>query len=191
DLYNSLQASLDKRFAGGLQFQAAYTWSKSIDQASSFEGILNPVDPRRSRGLSQFDARHRFVLSYYWEPPLPKYQGAAGKLINGWALSGITSFQSGFPIRILSSADNELMNSFDFELPGEPDQLKPFRTQDPRTQRSIHRCLAESATLREPFVVGRGSTIGTSRCTKIPALPRTPILSSGLSSSMLSITRSS
>ncbi|HZR30553.1 MAG TPA: TonB-dependent receptor [Terriglobales bacterium] len=131
--YNSLQASLDKRFAGGLQFQAAYTWSKSIDQASSFEGILNPVDPRRSRGLSQFDARHRFVLSYYWEPPLPKYQGAAGKLINGWALSGITSFQSGFPIRILSSADNELMNSFDFELPGEPDQLKPFRTQDPRT----------------------------------------------------------
>jgi hypothetical protein len=62
--YNSLQASLDKRFAHGLQFTAAYTFSKSIDQASSFEGILNPTDPRRSRSLSVFDARHRFVVSY-------------------------------------------------------------------------------------------------------------------------------
>src|SRR5207249_12222907 len=60
--YNSLQASLEKRMSHGLQFQVAYTWSKSFDQASSFEAILNPLDPRRSRSLSQFDARHRFVL---------------------------------------------------------------------------------------------------------------------------------
>ncbi len=130
--YNSLQTSLEKRFAHGLQLQAAYTWSKSIDEASSFEGILNPVDPSRSRALSLFDARHRFVVSYYWELPVPKYSGVAGKALNGWAISGITTFQSGFPIRITSSADNELMNSFDFELPGEPDQLKPFHTQDPK-----------------------------------------------------------
>src|SRR6185437_10302939 len=45
--YNSLQASLEKRFAHGLQFTAAYTFSKSFDEASSFEGILNPIDPRR------------------------------------------------------------------------------------------------------------------------------------------------
>ncbi len=41
--YNSLQVSLEKRFSQGLQFSAAYTWSKSIDEASSFEGILNPL----------------------------------------------------------------------------------------------------------------------------------------------------
>src|SRR5579862_4682306 len=41
--YNSLQVSLDKRFSHGLQFTAAYTYSKSIDEASSFEGILNPL----------------------------------------------------------------------------------------------------------------------------------------------------
>src|SRR5437764_3890175 len=63
--YHSLQASLDKRFGKGLQFTAAYTFSKSFDQASSFEGILNPIDPRISRSLSAFDARHRIVLSYY------------------------------------------------------------------------------------------------------------------------------
>ena len=100
--YNSLQASLEKRFSHGLQFQAAYTWSKSFDEASSFEGILNPIDPRRSRSLSLFDARHRIVFSYVWELPVPKYAGFKGGILNGWSLSGITTFQTGFPIRITS-----------------------------------------------------------------------------------------
>ena len=99
--YNSLQASLDKRFAHGLQFTAAYTFSKSFDESSSFEGILNPIDPRRSRSLSAFDARHRLVFSYYWELPFRNYSGVSGQVLNGWALSGITTFQTGFPIRIL------------------------------------------------------------------------------------------
>lgn len=131
--YNSLQASLDKRFAHGLQFTAAYTFSKSFDQASSFEGILNPIDPSRSRSLSNFDARHRIVVSYYWELPVPHYSGAKGAFLNGWAVSGITTFQTGFPIRIQSVADNELMYSFDFELPGEPNQIAPFRTMEPQS----------------------------------------------------------
>jgi hypothetical protein len=131
--YNSLQVSLDKRFAHGLQFTTAYTFSKSFDQASSFEGILNPIDPRRSRSLSNFDARHRIVFSYYWELPMHRYSGAKGKLLNGWAISGITTFQTGFPIRIQSLADNELMYSFDFELPGEPNQIAPFRTTKPQS----------------------------------------------------------
>ncbi len=119
--YNSLQVSLD------------YTFSKSFDQASSFEGILNPVDPRRSRSLSNFDARHRIVFSYYWELPFRNYSGAKGKLLNGWAVSGITTFQTGFPIRIQSLADNELMYSFDFELPGQPNQIAPLHTMKPQT----------------------------------------------------------
>lgn len=131
--YNSLQASLDKRFAHGLQFTAAYTFSKSFDQASSFEGILNPIDPRISRSLSGFDARHRLVLSYYWEVPKHNFNGFTDKLLNGWAVSGITTFQTGFPIRISTVADNELMYSFDFELPGEPAQLAPFHTMKPQS----------------------------------------------------------
>jgi hypothetical protein len=61
--YNSLQVSLDKRFAHGLQFTAAYTFSKSIDEASSFEGILNPLPGANNNSLSLFDARDRFVIS--------------------------------------------------------------------------------------------------------------------------------
>lgn len=131
--YNSLQASLDKRFAHGVQLTAAYTFSKSFDEASSFEGILNPIDPRRSRSLSVFDARHRFVLSYYWELPFQHHDGAKGKLLNGWAVSGVTTLQTGFPVRITTLSDNELMYSFDFELPGEPDLVAPFRTLKPQS----------------------------------------------------------
>jgi len=130
--YNSLQVSAEKRFSKGLQFQAAYTWSKSFDYGSSFEDILNPLDFHQSYSLSQFDARHRFVFSYVWQLPLPKLTGAAGKLVDGWGISGITTFQSGFPIRIFSSADNELQFSFDFLLPGEPDLVGKFKSLDPR-----------------------------------------------------------
>jgi outer membrane receptor protein involved in Fe transport len=131
--YNSLQISLEKRFVRGLQFTAAYTYSKSIDEASSFEGILNPLPGARNFAPSLFDARHRLVVSYYWELPLRKFSGFAGKLANGWAISGITTYQTGFPIRITSSSDNELMNSADFEYPGEPNQVAPFTWQRPQS----------------------------------------------------------
>jgi hypothetical protein len=116
-----------------LQFTAAYTFSKSIDEASSFEGILNPLPGADNRSLSLFDARHRFVLSYLWNLPVRKYSGVAGKLLDDWSISGITTYQTGFPIRITSEADNELMNSFDFELPGEPDQLAPLQRLHPQS----------------------------------------------------------
>jgi hypothetical protein len=131
--YNSLQVSVERRFAHGLQFSGAYTWSKSLDEASSFEGILNPLPGAHNRALSLFDARHRFVISYYWEVPARKYSGFAGKLLDNWAVSGITTYQTGFPIRITSSSDLELMNSASFEFPGEPNQIAPFTWQRPQS----------------------------------------------------------
>ena len=127
--YNSLQVSLEKRFSRGLQFDLAYTFSKSFDQASSFEGELNPYDFHRTYSLSQFDARHRLVFSYVWQLPIRKYSGVAGKVLSGWDLSGIYTYQTGFPIRITSSSDNELMYSAFFEYPGEPDQTGAFSTK--------------------------------------------------------------
>jgi hypothetical protein len=130
--YNALQVSLEKRFSHGLLFNLAYTFGKSLDDASTFESLLNPINPRLNRSLSLFDARHRFVFSYYWELPVPKYQGFAGKALNGWSLSGITTVQSGFPIRITQQDDNELQASFDFETPGEPNLVGPFHSINPR-----------------------------------------------------------
>ncbi len=130
--YNSLQASLEKRFSQGVQFLAAYTWSKSIDNASSFEQSLDPTDFSRSRALSLYGATNRFVFSGVWDLPVKKYSGALGAVADGWTVSTIVAFQDGFPIRLQSNLDQELQGSGDFENPGKPDIVAPFTHQDPR-----------------------------------------------------------
>ena len=132
-VYNSLQAELNHRFGHGLEFLASYTWSKSIDNASSFENSVDPLDPERERSLSLFHAAQRFVLSEYWRVPTMPITGWSRYLVNGWALAGIMTLQSGFPIRITSSSDLELMGSFDFEDPGEPNQVAPFQRLNPQS----------------------------------------------------------
>jgi len=119
--YNSFQAMLQKNFSKGLMFQAAYTFGRSFDNASSFESNLNPINPRATYGPSAYDARQRLVINYVWDLPVPKMDGFQGKLLNGWELSGIASFQTGFPIRITSQADiEELDNTYLFEAAGQP-----------------------------------------------------------------------
>jgi len=130
--YNSLQTLANKRFSHGLQFLAAYTWSKSLDNASSFEESVNPLDARKSRALSLFDARHRFVFSEYWRIPDTKSAMWSRHILNGWAVSSILTVQSGFPIRITSTSDLELMSSFDYETAGEPNQIAAFRRLSPQ-----------------------------------------------------------
>ena len=103
-----------------------------MDNASSFENMVNPLDPRRSQSLSSFDARHRFVFSEYWRLPEPRSKAWPRLLFGGWALSGILMAQSGFPIRMISASDQELMNSSNFESIGEPQQIAPFRRLDPQ-----------------------------------------------------------
>ena len=131
--YNSLQALFEKRFSHGLQFQASYTYSKSLDNASSFEEILNPTNFNATYSPSLYDARHRFVFNYVWELPVPKFQGFMGKALNGWQVSGIYTYQSGFPILINNCDDAELEGStLGFECPGKPDITGTFTTHNPR-----------------------------------------------------------
>jgi hypothetical protein len=132
--YNSLQALLEKRFSHGLQFQASYTFSKSLDNASSFESALDPLNFNETYGLSNFDARNRFVFNSVWDLPVPHYDGFKGKLLDGWEVSGILTLQSGFPVRITSQADIEQLDTtFDFEAPGEPNLIGQFKTVSPRS----------------------------------------------------------
>jgi hypothetical protein len=130
--YNSLQVSVDQSFSHGLQFEAAYTLSKSIDNASSFENEMNPINFNLSRALSLFNATHRFVFSPYWTLPISKKSGFAGKIMNGWGTSAIITYQSGFPIRINSSNDTELENSFFFESAGAPNITASLQTFNAR-----------------------------------------------------------
>jgi len=124
--YNSLLATVNKRLSNGLQFLAAYTFAKSIDTAgdslgSAAFGLLgvplfseqvfnNQNELAAQRGLSDFDRRHRFVLSYTWE--LPRLGSHSGfwfsKLAEGWATSGVVTLQFGLPFSILDSAAGTL-----------------------------------------------------------------------------------
>jgi hypothetical protein len=132
--YNSFQAMLQKNFSHGLMFQAAYTYGKTLDNSSSFESALNPYNFRATYGPSAYDARHRFVFNYVWDLPVPKMQGFKGVALNGWELSGIVTFQTGFPIRLTSVADIEEYDSgFLFEAPGEPNFAMAFKRLNPRT----------------------------------------------------------
>jgi hypothetical protein len=98
--YNALWISGNKRLSRGLQFNASYTFSKSIDYNSlNSQGVVvqNSYDLRNDRGLSDFDARHRFVINWIYELP---FRG--NRLVEGWQLSGITQWQTGNPITILA-----------------------------------------------------------------------------------------
>ena len=134
--YNGLQVSLEKNFSHGLLFQASYTFSKAIDQGASFENELNPINPRATRGLSLLDAKNRFVFSPVWELPIPKKEGMAGKVANGWQLSAIITYQSGFPIRMQTQDDAELQSSYFFEDANTPYVTGTVHFLNPKTSGS-------------------------------------------------------
>jgi Carboxypeptidase regulatory-like domain/TonB-dependent Receptor Plug Domain len=131
--YNALQISVERNYSHGLLFQASYTFSKTIDQGSSFEQELNPINFRATRGLSLLDAKHRFVFSPVWDLPIPKRDGFAGKVANGWQLSAIITYQSGFPIRIEDQNDSELESSFFFEDANTPQATTPVSFANPKS----------------------------------------------------------
>lgn len=130
--YNALQVSVEKNYAHGLLFQASYTFSKAIDQGASFEQELNPLNFNATRGLSLLSAKHRFVFSPVWELPIPKHEGFRGKAENGWQLSAIITYQSGFPIRIEDQNDGELQSSFFFEDANTPTATAPVQFLKPQ-----------------------------------------------------------
>src|ERR1700677_4905936 len=118
---------LQKRFSHGLKFPSAYNLSKTIDDGSTFEETLTPFNSKLSRALSIFNSAQRFVISYDWELPTRKYDGFAGKVLDDWEISGITQFQSGFPIRLNTEDDTELINSLFFLGTEAPSLVAPFQ----------------------------------------------------------------
>ena len=131
--YNGLQVSVEKNYSHGLLFQGSYTFSKAIDQGASFENQLNPINPNATRGVSLLSAKHRFVFSPVWELPIPKKEGFEGKVVNGWQVSAIITYQSGFPIRIQDQNDSEFQSSIFFESTNTPYQTGPTQFVNPRT----------------------------------------------------------
>jgi hypothetical protein len=119
-IYHGLQAKFTHRMHRGLQFQAAYTYSHAIDNASDplTPAVGSHTFPRNSRNLAESrgnsdnDTRHVAVINYIWELPLGRGKsylnsGALGKVFEGMQFSGITAVQSGHPFQVRSSVDSQ------------------------------------------------------------------------------------
>jgi hypothetical protein len=104
-----MQLTVAHHFAGGLYLQSAYTYSRSIDNDSTvsvaFVSFFNDQNnPRGSRGLSDFDHRHRSITSFVYELPFYKNTGGIkGRALGGWQTSGVLTVQSGAPFSVLDS----------------------------------------------------------------------------------------
>jgi hypothetical protein len=112
--YNSFEASL-RHSSKSLNVMVAYTYSKSIDQASSLSDPINPFNFSTTRALSAWDLKHNLVITYDYKLPLERLfgrpKGFVKGLAEGWSLTGITRVSSGFPVTIRSDGDNSLMGS--------------------------------------------------------------------------------
>ncbi len=118
--YNGLETSVTRRFHKGLQFQASYVLSRSMDTSSRFHSgatnrtyIMMPQDTNdvnAEYAPSEFDARHRVVLSEIYELPFGQgkkwlQSGPVSAVIGNWAVASIWTFQSGFPYTIYDGSD--------------------------------------------------------------------------------------
>jgi Carboxypeptidase regulatory-like domain/TonB dependent receptor len=112
--YYGLQVSMTKRFTHGLQFNSNYTWSHALDTLSdAFNGghaqVAGQTDVYNTpadKGNADFDIRHRFVTSAYYELPIFRQN----RWLGGWTADGIVTIQKGVPIPILNGSQSRDTN---------------------------------------------------------------------------------
>ncbi len=137
--YHALQTKVGRRIAGGLSFQAAYTFAKLIDDISAIQaaaGVQLPTyqdyyNRRADKSLSSFDVRHRAVVNFNFPLPFGRRgqyfkTGVLGAALGGFQFNGITQFQSGFPLHL--NAVNAALGGLAFNT------LRPNLVADPRKQ---------------------------------------------------------
>src|SRR5580704_10238198 len=126
--YDSFQASVSKRYAHNLFWQASYTFAHSVDDASvdffsesvnDPPGSQNIFDRKGSRGPSDFDIRHNFVANAGYDLP------GRGRLLGGWQVSAVVNVHSGVPFTPVLAFDNadvqSLLTAERPDLVGNPD----------------------------------------------------------------------
>jgi hypothetical protein len=120
--YHAGIARVEKRMKGGFSLMSSYAWSKTIDQTYSpaSDGgepgaVGAPQDRtnfRAEKARSGMDVNHRAVFSYIYQLPfgpdkplLRSSRGVLAKIVGGWAIAGITTFQTGFPLTVRTQTD--------------------------------------------------------------------------------------
>ncbi|HVT91919.1 MAG TPA: carboxypeptidase regulatory-like domain-containing protein [Bryobacteraceae bacterium] len=120
--YNSLQVKFEKRLSQGLWLLASYTWSKTISDANSqlggffSSGARDNYNRSLEKALAVYDVPSRLVVGFNYELPIGPgkpvlSQGLASKILGGWQVNGILTYQSGVPIQISANNTLPLFNS--------------------------------------------------------------------------------
>jgi len=126
--YHSLQVKIEKRFRSGGTVLGAYTFSKILSNAETLTtwldsptgvaGIQNWYDLKSEKALSSFDSRQRLTISYVYDLPfgkgqkfLPGVSGLADRLVSGWGINGLSTFQKGFPLGITATPNTTGLNT--------------------------------------------------------------------------------
>jgi hypothetical protein len=107
--YNALQGSL-RHNIGGLQLNASYTYSHSIDDSSDYNdtGFVNSYALNAYRASSNFDERHIITIGYVYDLPFLKGKTLTDKLLGGWQWSGITDIESGTPFSVYNAGGGNI-----------------------------------------------------------------------------------
>jgi hypothetical protein len=135
--YNALQVTLKRRSSSGLQYQAAYTYAKSIDEKSSIAGGetrqepntgMDFLNPGRDRARSAFDARHNVLLTATYPFPFKFKQKVVEAILGGWQVNGIGTFRTGEPFT--GRAGSNISQNGDRWNPDRPN-LNPGFSGDP------------------------------------------------------------
>jgi hypothetical protein len=129
-IYHGAQFEAKRRFSNGLSFTAAYTRSKVIDNGSEIFSYGNTSSLQQSsvpsffgglqidRGVGFFDRPNRLVFTYIYDLPLAKAQrGVAGKVLGGWQIAGITTYESGVPYTVVNGQDADGVGGATYDRP--------------------------------------------------------------------------
>jgi hypothetical protein len=101
--YNALETNLRSALGKRGTLLVAYTYSKSIDDASNIGEQTNPFNDRLNRVISSWDMTHNFVATYHYALPFGHFEG--------WSISGTTRFSTGFPVTLFDDSDRSLLGT--------------------------------------------------------------------------------
>ncbi|MEK6285870.1 MAG: TonB-dependent receptor [Acidobacteriota bacterium] len=104
--YHALQTKYHRRLSRGLQALASYTWSHSIDGASTETGNNVPaarIEPNVNRGPSDFDVRHSFSGALTYDFPSPALTGIVGAILRNWSVDSMFRARTATPVNVIMS----------------------------------------------------------------------------------------
>ena len=179
--YNALELKVEKRVSGaggGLNFRAAYTWSKTM-QANGYTNGWPYQDAELLYQLVPTDREHVFTVTGEWALPVGKGakfnpHGVVGQIVNDWNIAWISSVQSGFPLSISQGYDYQCNHGYRTDGgPTNTNYLYNDYTYQYKGKPSAGGCWVQNSAISPNFLNYLPQRIGQVRQPSVPSLDLT------------------